>query len=207
MPYCSPGRCVRSLRSRDLGNPIIAGRRHLLSLLIFSAKCRLNSRGYLHPGCPPGPTNSPQPYAPTRAAERPLPAAGGLGQARQLGLTSRHRGTPKGSRRLTCFYQALFALAWFRSKPNLRRELGRGVLTAAVTMKDHPVDLAASRSDRRRQRVADQIGPQMVGDRPADQALRPDIDQRREIQPRVSGGRLWCRYRSAVAARTGRVSV
>ncbi|MEO3861982.1 transposase family protein [Acrocarpospora sp. B8E8] len=31
----------------------------------------------------------------------------------------RHRGTPKGSRRLTCFYQALFALAWFRSKPNI----------------------------------------------------------------------------------------
>jgi DDE superfamily endonuclease/Helix-turn-helix of DDE superfamily endonuclease len=32
----------------------------------------------------------------------------------------RHRQTPKGSRRLTCFYQALFALAWFRAKPNLR---------------------------------------------------------------------------------------
>jgi hypothetical protein len=32
----------------------------------------------------------------------------------------RRRGTPKGSRRLTCFYQALFALAWFRSKPNIR---------------------------------------------------------------------------------------
>lgn len=30
------------------------------------------------------------------------------------------RRTPRGSRRLTCFYQALFALAWFRSKPNVR---------------------------------------------------------------------------------------
>ncbi|MEU7696238.1 MULTISPECIES: transposase family protein [Microbispora] len=32
----------------------------------------------------------------------------------------RRRGTPKNSRRLTCFHQALFALAWFRSKPNIR---------------------------------------------------------------------------------------
>ncbi|MGI5491189.1 transposase family protein [Microtetraspora malaysiensis] len=30
------------------------------------------------------------------------------------------RRTPKGSRRLTCFHQALFALAWFRTKPNIR---------------------------------------------------------------------------------------
>ena len=32
----------------------------------------------------------------------------------------RRRGTPKGSRRLSCFYQALFALVWFRSRPNIR---------------------------------------------------------------------------------------
>jgi hypothetical protein len=32
----------------------------------------------------------------------------------------RRRGTPRRSRRLTCFYQALFALSWFRSKPNIR---------------------------------------------------------------------------------------
>ncbi|WP_228644668.1 transposase family protein [Microtetraspora sp. AC03309] len=31
-----------------------------------------------------------------------------------------HRGTPKGSRRLTCFSRALFTLAWFRAKPNIR---------------------------------------------------------------------------------------
>lgn len=30
------------------------------------------------------------------------------------------RGTPESVRRLTRFYQALFALAWFRSKPNIR---------------------------------------------------------------------------------------
>lgn len=39
---------------------------------------------------------------------------------RLLYAERRARHTPKGSRRLTCFYQALFALAWFRSKPNVR---------------------------------------------------------------------------------------
>lgn len=35
----------------------------------------------------------------------------------------RRRGTSNGSRRLTCFNQALFALAWFRIKPGLRSRL------------------------------------------------------------------------------------
>jgi hypothetical protein len=39
---------------------------------------------------------------------------------RLLYAERRARRTPTGSRRLTCFYQALFALAWFRSKPNVR---------------------------------------------------------------------------------------
>ncbi|WP_433414431.1 hypothetical protein ACQP1V_34130 [Microtetraspora malaysiensis] len=39
---------------------------------------------------------------------------------RLLYAERRRRGTPKGSRRLTCFHHALFALAWFRSKPNIR---------------------------------------------------------------------------------------
>jgi DDE superfamily endonuclease len=39
---------------------------------------------------------------------------------RLLYAERRARRTPRGSRRLTCFYQALFALAWFRSKPNVR---------------------------------------------------------------------------------------
>jgi Helix-turn-helix of DDE superfamily endonuclease len=29
------------------------------------------------------------------------------------------RGTPAGSRALTCWKQAVFALAWFRSRPNI----------------------------------------------------------------------------------------
>jgi hypothetical protein len=33
----------------------------------------------------------------------------------------RARGTRKGTRRLTCWFQALFVIAWFRDKPNLTR--------------------------------------------------------------------------------------
>jgi DDE superfamily endonuclease/Helix-turn-helix of DDE superfamily endonuclease len=39
---------------------------------------------------------------------------------RLLHAERRARRTPKESRRLTCFHQALFVLAWFRSKPNMR---------------------------------------------------------------------------------------
>jgi DDE superfamily endonuclease len=31
------------------------------------------------------------------------------------------RGTRKGTRRLTCWFQALFAIAWFRDRPNITR--------------------------------------------------------------------------------------
>lgn len=33
----------------------------------------------------------------------------------------RARGTRKGTRRLTCWFQALFVIAWFRDKPNITR--------------------------------------------------------------------------------------
>lgn len=39
---------------------------------------------------------------------------------RLLYAERQRRGTPAGTRRLTCFSQALFALVWFRSKPNIR---------------------------------------------------------------------------------------
>jgi hypothetical protein len=39
---------------------------------------------------------------------------------RLLYAERRARRTPRGSRRLTCFHQAIFALAWFRCKPNIR---------------------------------------------------------------------------------------
>lgn len=40
---------------------------------------------------------------------------------RLLHAERRRRGTPKGSRRLTCFFQAVFVIAWFRDKPNITR--------------------------------------------------------------------------------------
>jgi hypothetical protein len=40
---------------------------------------------------------------------------------RLLYAERRRRATPKGSRRLTCFYQAVFVVAWFRDKPNITR--------------------------------------------------------------------------------------
>jgi hypothetical protein len=40
---------------------------------------------------------------------------------RLLYAERRRRGTPTGSRRLTCFYQALFVIAWLRDKPNITR--------------------------------------------------------------------------------------
>ena len=40
---------------------------------------------------------------------------------RLLGAERRRRGTPKGSRRLTCFFQAVFVIAWFRDTPNITR--------------------------------------------------------------------------------------
>jgi hypothetical protein len=44
------------------------------------------------------------------------------------GLLAEHRGeigTPAGSRALTCWKQAVFALAWFRDRPDIPR-LGKG---------------------------------------------------------------------------------
>ena len=41
--------------------------------------------------------------------------------ARLLRAERRARGTRKGTRRLTCWSQALFVIAWFRDKPNITR--------------------------------------------------------------------------------------
>jgi hypothetical protein len=45
--------------------------------------------------------------------------------SRLLASHRREIGTRKGTRRLTCYKQALFALAWFRDKGDIPR-LGRG---------------------------------------------------------------------------------
>ena len=45
--------------------------------------------------------------------------------ARLLRAERRARGTRKGTRALTCYWQALFVLAWFRDRPDVER-LGAG---------------------------------------------------------------------------------
>jgi hypothetical protein len=41
--------------------------------------------------------------------------------AQLLRTERKARGTRKGTRRLTCWFQALFVIAWFRDKPNITR--------------------------------------------------------------------------------------
>ena len=41
--------------------------------------------------------------------------------AKLLGAERRRRGTPRGSRALTCFWQAVLGLRWFRDRTGPRR--------------------------------------------------------------------------------------
>src|SRR5207248_5772940 len=58
----------------------------------------------------------------------------------------RELGTRKGTRALTCWKQALFALAWFRDRPDIRR-LGQGFGISQATAyryKDEAVEVLAA---------------------------------------------------------------
>ena len=60
----------------------------------------------------------------------------------------RELGTRDGTRALTCWKQAVFALAWFRDRPDIRR-LGAGFGISQATAyryKDEAVDVLASRA-------------------------------------------------------------
>jgi len=67
------------------------------------------------------------------------------------GLLAAHRrqiGTRKGTRRLTCYKQALFALAWFRDKGDIPR-LGRGFglpQSTAYRYLDEVIEVLAARA-------------------------------------------------------------
>jgi hypothetical protein len=67
------------------------------------------------------------------------------------GLLAAHRreiGTRKGTRRLTCYKQALFGLAWFRDKGDIPR-LGRGFGLAQSTAYRYPdevIEVLAARA-------------------------------------------------------------
>ena len=67
------------------------------------------------------------------------------------GLLAQHRrelGTRAGTRALTCWKQAVFALAWFRDRPDIRR-LGAGFGISQATAyryKDEAVDVLATKA-------------------------------------------------------------
>jgi hypothetical protein len=67
------------------------------------------------------------------------------------GLLAAHRreiGTRKGTRRLTCYRQALFGLAWFRDKGDIPR-LGRGFglpQSTAYRYLDEVIEVLAARA-------------------------------------------------------------
>jgi hypothetical protein len=67
------------------------------------------------------------------------------------GLLAAHRrelGTRDGTRALTCWKQAVFTLAWFRDRPDIRR-LGQGVGISRATAyryKDEAVEVLAAKA-------------------------------------------------------------
>jgi hypothetical protein len=66
-------------------------------------------------------------------------------------LLAEHRreiGTRDGTRALTCWKQAVFALAWFRDRPDIRR-LGAGFRISQATAyryKDEAVEVLAAKA-------------------------------------------------------------
>ena len=66
--------------------------------------------------------------------------------SRLLAGHRRELGTRNGTRALTCWKQAVFALAWFRDRPDIRR-LGQGFGISQATAyryKDEAVDVLAA---------------------------------------------------------------
>jgi hypothetical protein len=68
--------------------------------------------------------------------------------SRLLADHRRELGTRAGTRALTCWKQAVFALAWFRDRPDIRRlGAGSGISQAtACRYKDEAVDVLALRA-------------------------------------------------------------
>jgi hypothetical protein len=88
------------------------------------------------------------------------------------GLLAEHRGelgTRSGTRALSCWKQAVFALAWFRDRPDIRR-LGQGFGISQATAyryKDEAVEVLAAEAPALREaleRAADQGLPYLILD-------------------------------------------
>jgi hypothetical protein len=87
-------------------------------------------------------------------------------------LLATHRreiGTRNGTRALTCWKQAVFTLAWFRDRPDIRR-LGQGSGISQATAyryKDEAVEVSAAKAPALREaleRAADQGLPYLILD-------------------------------------------
>ena len=88
------------------------------------------------------------------------------------GLLAEHRGelgTRSGTRALTCWKQAVFALAWFRDRPDIRR-LGQGFGISQATAyryKDEAVEVLAAKAPALREaleKAAEQGLPYLILD-------------------------------------------
>ena len=81
----------------------------------------------------------------------------------------RELGTRDGTRALTCWKQAVFALAWFRDRPDIRR-LGQGFGISQATAyryKDEAVEVLAAKAPTLREaldRAAEQGLPYLILD-------------------------------------------
>ena len=76
----------------------------------------------------------------------PLPLAAFV--SRLLAAHRHEIGTRSGTRALTCWKQALFTLAWFRDRPDIRR-LGQGAGISQATAyryKDEAVEVLAAKA-------------------------------------------------------------
>ena len=79
-----------------------------------------------------------------------VPAELALYLTRLLQERRREIGTRRGTRALSCWRQAVFALAWFRDRPDIAR-LGRGFGISQATAYrylDEAVDVLAARAPR-----------------------------------------------------------
>lgn len=79
------------------------------------------------------------------------------------GLLAAHRrvlGTRSGTRALSCWNQAVFALAWFRDRPDIRRlGMGSGISQAtAYRYKDEAVEVLAAKAPSLREALEKAVG-------------------------------------------------
>ena len=97
----------------------------------------------------------------------PLPLV--LCVSRLLAAHRRELGTRDGTRALSCWKQAVFALAWFRDRPDIRR-LGQGFGISQATAyryKDEAVEVLAARAPSLREaleKAAEQGLPYLILD-------------------------------------------